>query len=453
MKVLPYDSYDRLLLNGFRAEVWSLPGVDASALRDRAGLGQRTPTRTGGIAAVLGAGNIFSIPPLDVLYQLFAYNRVVLLKLNPVTDPLAPVLEKVFAPAIERGFLRILTGGADVGAAMVNHPAVTAVHMTGSAATHDVIAFGAGPEGERRKLQAEPLLNKPITSELGGVSPTIVVPGRWTTADLTFQAEHLATQKLHNNGYNCVATQVVIISAGWPQKHQFLAELRAALDRAPARPGYYPGSDTRVAQARSTYPHAVRLGPRTLIKDLAPHHDEPALRTEYFGPVLGILEIPGAAAEFVDSAVRICNDEIDGTLGANVIADPRTIRELGGAFERAVADLRYGTIAINAWTALGYLTPRATWGAFPGHSLADIQSGRGIVHNALLLDEVERTVLQGPFRPAPRALLHGALALSPKPPWFVTNRTATTTLRRMTAFAARPRVAALPAIAISGLRG
>ena len=47
----------------------------------------------------------------------------------------------------------------------------------------------------------------------------------------------------------------------------------------------------------------------------------------------------------------------------------------------------------NAWTGVGYLTPAATWGAFPGHSRNDIQSGIGVVHNAFLIDRPERTVV------------------------------------------------------------
>lgn len=451
--VFPHGLFDRLLLNGFRAEVWSRPGVGARTLRAQAGLGQRTPGDTGGIGAVLGAGNIFSIAPLDVLYQLFADNRVVALKLNPITDPLLPVLERIFAPAIERGLVRILTGGADVGAALVNHPAVTAVHMTGSAATHDAIVWGTGRAGAQRKASGKPLLDKPISSELGGVSPTIVVPGRWSNADLRFQAEHLATQRLHNNGYNCVAAQVAVISAEWPQKQRFLDELRAAIERAPQRADYYPGSQDRVAAARTTYPQAQAIGPRTLIEGLAPTRGEPALHTEYFAPVLGVIEIPGAAADFLAEAVRVCNDEFEGTLGINLIAHPRTIRLLGSEFDTAVATLRYGTVAVNAWTGLGYLTARATWGAFPGHTLDDIQSGIGVVHNALLIPEPERTVVYGPFRPAPRSIAHGEFTLSPKPPWFVTNRTGATTLRRLTGFAAKPGFASLPGIFASALRG
>ncbi|MFX0578230.1 aldehyde dehydrogenase family protein [Nocardia nepalensis] len=451
--VFPHDAFEWLLLNGFHAEVWSRPGVDADTLRARAGLGLRTPQRTNGVGVVLGAGNIFSIAPLDVIYQLFADNRVVVLKLNPITDPLLPVLEKVFAPAIEQGFVRIVTGGADIGSALVGHPGVAAVHMTGSAATHDAIVWGTGAEAVDRKAEGRPLLDKPITSELGGVSPTIVVPGRWSKADLRFQAEHLATQRLHNNGYNCIAAQVAVISSDWPQKQQFLAELRAAIARTPARSDYYPGSADRVAAARSTYPRAQAIGPRTLIEGLIPTKGERALHTEYFAPVLGVIELPGDTGEFLAEAVRVCNSEFEGTLGINVIAHPRSVKALGSEFETAIERLRYGTIAINAWTGLGYLTARATWGGFPGHTLDDIQSGIGVVHNALLIEEPERSVIRGPFRPAPRSVLHGEFTLSPKPPWFVTNRTQATTLRRLTDFAKKPRISALPGIFASALRG
>ena len=56
------------------------------------------PPRPAASAGGIGAGNITSIPPLDVLYELYAHNRVVALKLNPITDPLFTVYEMVFAP-------------------------------------------------------------------------------------------------------------------------------------------------------------------------------------------------------------------------------------------------------------------------------------------------------------------------------------------------------------------
>ncbi|MGK8521421.1 aldehyde dehydrogenase family protein [Nocardia asteroides] len=451
--ILPVGVYNRLLLNGFRGEVWLRPGVDPGAARRRAGLGQLDPTATGGIGAVLGAGNITSIPPLDALYELFAHNRVVALKLNPITNPLFTVFEMVFEPLLELGVLRIITGGAEQGGYLVRHPDVAHVHMTGSAQTHDAIVWGHGAEGAERKKDHRPLLDKPITSELGGVSPTIVVPGEWSAADLRYQAEHVATQRLHNGGYNCVAAQTVVIGSQWDRKDEFLDELRLAMERAPQRTAYYPGSDARVANALAAYPEAERLGAGRVLVDHLPPTGTPLLRTEYFSPVLGVVELPYAGGNFLHRAVDFANTELTGTLGANVIAHPTTIRRLGRGFDRAIERLRYGAIAVNTWTGLAFLAPRAAWGAFPGHSIDDVQSGIGVVHNALLLDDVERTVVHGPFRPAPRSLLGGELALSPKPPWFVGNATAAVTGRRLTEFYAGANPARLPGVFLSALRG
>ncbi|WP_280302725.1 aldehyde dehydrogenase family protein [Nocardia neocaledoniensis] len=454
--VLPANAFDALLLNGFSAQVWLRRGVSSAAAKAGAGLAQRDPARTNGIGAVLGAGNITSIAPLDVLYELIAHNRVVALKLNPITDPMLPVFAAILAPLIEIGAVRLLTGGAEVGGYLIGNDLVDHVHMTGSARTHDAIVWGTGAEAAERKRAGTPKLTKPVTSELGGVSPTIVLPGEWSDADIAFQAEHVATQRLHNGGYNCVASQALILSADWPQKEQFLAAVRAAIAQAPARPAYYPGSDDRVAGARTSYPRAERLGTngeRLLVTGIAPSPAEPLLAEEYFAPVLGVVEIPGTGAEFARAATRTANDAFAGTLGVNVIAEPETIDELGAAFDLMVEDLRYGTVAINAWTGVGYLTPTASWGAFPGHTIDDVQSGIGVVHNAWLIDGVERTVVRGPFRPAPRSLLRGELALSPKPPWFVGNKTAASTGRLLAGFAADPGWLRLPAIFASALRG
>lgn len=110
-------------------------------------------------------------------------------------------------------------------------------------------------------------------------------------------------------------------------------------------------------------------------------------------------------------------------------------------------------MGVNAWTGVGFLTARASWGAFPGHTIDDVQSGSGVVHNALLIDDPERTVVRGPFRPAPRSIVTGELSMSPRPPWFVTNKTAATTGRRLSYFAAKPRWTSLPGIIASALRG
>jgi aldehyde dehydrogenase (NAD(P)+) len=376
---------------------------------------------------------------------------VVALKINPINDASLPVLSKVLAPLIDVGAVRLLTGGADVGTYLVRHPLVDHVHMTGSALTHDAIVFGVGDEGAKRKTASEPILQKQITSELGGVSPTIVLPGKWSRADIEFQANHVATQRLHNNGYNCVASQVVVLSSKWEQRDEFLEALTKAIDSAPKRKAYYPGSDSRIASAEASYPHAQRLGDRVLVVD--PEDRTALLNTEYFCPVYGVIDLDSDGVEFTREATRLANDEFLGTLGINIIAAPDTIKELGRDFDAMIEALHYGTIAINAWTGVGYLTAHATWGAFPGHTLNDVQSGIGVVHNGFLIEKPERTVVHGPFRPSPRSLLGGELSISPKPPWFVNNRTAATTGRLLAGFAGGPSWSKLPAIFVSALRG
>ncbi|MEV0948173.1 aldehyde dehydrogenase family protein [Rhodococcus sp. NPDC049939] len=456
VKILPMDIFDRLLLSGFSAEVWLQKGIDRATVQRDAGLAQRDPSRTQGVGVVLGAGNITSIAPLDTLYELIAHNRVVALKLNPITDPLLPVLQRVLEPLISIDAVRILTGGADVGTYLVNHGLVDHVHMTGSALTHDAIVFGTGDEGARRKAANEPILGKPISSELGGVSPTIVLPGKWSSADIKFQAEHVATQRLHNGGYNCVASQAVVVSSEWQQRDEFVSALRDALDRAPDRSPYYPGSDSRVADASEKFPSAAHLGKnggRVLVTDLKLDEYTPLLQMEYFAPVLGVIDLPYEGIEFATRAATLVNDDFAGTLGVNIIAAPHTIKSMGSEFDSVLESLQYGTIAVNAWTGVGYLTPSATWGAFPGHTLNDVQSGIGVVHNALLIDRPERTIVHGPFRPSPRSILSGEMSISPKPPWFVDNRSAATTGRLLTGFAGAPSWTRLPAIFASALRG
>jgi aldehyde dehydrogenase (NAD(P)+) len=453
--VLPVNKRMKYMLHGFSAEVWMPPGQSADQIRASAGLAQLTPGRSGGVGVVLGAGNVTSIPALDVIYEIVANNRAVILKLNPVMAGMKTVFDAAMEPLIRFDVLRIVQGGADVGRYLVQHPGIGHVHITGSAATHSSIVWGTGKEAARRRTAHSPLLTKPITSELGGVSPIIIVPSAWSRRDLRYQAEHVVTQRLHNGGYNCIAGQVVVVSSDWPQKNAFLSALRRALDTAPDRPAWYPGSDARVEAASTAYPAAERVGQhggRLLIEVGAGDDASNIMTTEYFSPVLGVVEVAGTGKIFLDAAVKLANEEFVGTLGANVIVAPKMLKQLGAGFTEAIARLRYGTIGINAWMGLGFLTSTIPWGAFPGATIEDTQSGIGIVHNALLIDRPERAVLRGPFRPFPRSFAHGEFTLFPKPPWFVQSRSAAATGRLWLDYAAGPKWRKIPAIYLSEFR-
>jgi acyl-CoA reductase-like NAD-dependent aldehyde dehydrogenase len=463
VRVFPHSIFDRLLLSGVHADVWMQPGVTPANLAEHTAAAYREPAakRTGKVSLVLGAGNISSISPLDALHKLIAEHAVVILKLNPVNAYLYDVLCSALRPLIDAGFVRIVRGGADVGQYLCNHALVEDIHITGSAMSHDAIVFGTGPEGKRRKETNDPINKRPITSELGAVCPTIVVPGPWTKADLRFQAEHVATQKLHNSGFNCVACQILLLPQDWALTAPFQAELRSVLSKVPGRPLYYPGAQQRLADFVAHYPDAARpASPRqdgdcvVVALPTAAAGDPHAMQREVFAPALGEVMLPAPDAEsYLRAAIKYCNDNLQGTLGANILIHPRTLKELGRRFEEIVADLHYGCIAVNTWTGLGFLLTQTPWGAFPGHPLNDIQSGRGFVHNTLLFDDAERTIVYAPFRPYPRNLPHGSMTLLPRPPWFVTNKRADKIGRRLVEFQYRPSWLKLPGIFFHALLG
>ncbi|UUY08652.1 aldehyde dehydrogenase family protein [Pseudomonas sp. J452] len=460
VRVFPMSVTDRLLLSGVEAEVWMEPDISATQFKAHAAgaYSESAEPRRGSLALVLGAGNITSIAPLDALHKLYSEHSVVLLKLNPVTASLLPVFADIFAPLIEKGFLEIVNGDAEVGAYLTTHPTVESIHITGSAASHDAIVFGPGEEGATRKARGTPLNNRPITSELGAVCPTIVVPGEWTAADLRFQAQHVATQKLHNSGFNCVASQVLVLPKQWVLRERFLEELHQALVTAPPRPLYYPGSHDRLASFKRGAPTTLTLksppdAPRLLaFRD--PDSDAQVFRNEVFGPALCVVEIDGETpGSYLQHAIDFANHRLHGTLGANIIIDPETEKALKLDFELMLSTLKYGTVGVNAWTGLAFLLAQVPWGAFPGHTLDDIQSGRGFVHNCLLLDRPQRSIVRAPFRPFPRGLLHGDLAFLPRPPWFVNNRSGTETARRLVEFQLNPSLLRLLRIFTSALSG
>ncbi len=105
----------------------------------------------------------------------------------------------------------------------------------------------------------------------------------------------MATQRLHNSGFNCNASQVVVLPAGWPQKADFVEAVKRAVGDAPGRPAYYPGADERHDRARSLHPGADALDTkaRRTVVCVDSDIDDDAFTTEYFAPVLSITELAG----------------------------------------------------------------------------------------------------------------------------------------------------------------
>ena len=452
-RVFPISIYDRLFYPGITGEIWMEPGVTAAGLSGTQALAYRGGADPAGrICLVLGAGNVSSIGPMDIISKLFVENSVVIFKLHPVNAYLGPILELGLRALVERGVVRFMAGGADVGAALCGHPEVDEIHMTGSDRTYDAIVFGPGAEGQDRKTRDERRLHKPVTAELSNVSPVIVVPGQWSGADIASQAENIATMLTNNGGFNCNAARVVITHAGWSQREQLLAAVRDRLGRTTPRVAYYPGAGARFDAFMAAHPEARQFGQRTdqrlpwaIIEGVDPERrDDICFTTESFCSVFAETALQAdSVAAFVDRAVTFANDTLWGSLNATVIVHPRTRREpaAGAAVERALADLRYGTVSLNVWAALGFALGVLPWGAFPGNSPTAIESGVGNVHNTLMFAQVQKSVIRAPFRP----LL--------KPVWYVSHRTAHRLAPRLSRFEASPSPVALPAIVALAMRG
>lgn len=464
--IVPHSIWDRLLLSGVRADVWMQKGVTKANLADHTAGAYDIPVeeREGKVALILGAGNIAAIPALDCFQKLFSEHQVAILKMNPVNEYLDVYLKDAFKPLIDAGALRIVRGGVEVGKHLCNHPDIDELHITGAGASHDAIVWGGGEETAKNKAAGTPVNNRRITSELGAVCPTIVVPGPWTAADIAFQSEHIATQKLHNSGFNCVACQMLVLPQNWDLSDTLMNSVQKAMASIPSRPLYYPGAKDRMAGFAEQGDNILtfeRPGADACIVEplqtaSAAGETKPWFsNNEVFAPAMSTYRIEGeTAADYLRKAVAYANDQLHGTLGANIIIHPATIKEIGEeTFEAIIADLHYGTIAINAWTGLGFLMAQCPWGAFPGHTLDDVQSGIGFVHNTYMFDKVERCVVYAPFRPFPRNLLSLSFTLLPKPPWFVSNRKQDKLGQLLTEFQYQPSILKVPRIFLNALLG
>eukprot|EP00775_Hariotina_reticulata_P008790 gene8790-8968_t len=370
----------------FVGEVWIQPGQEPTQgalyrAKQQGALGE------GGVALVLGAGNQLPVVALDILHMMLAEDHVVLCKMNPVNDYYGPLLKQAFLPLASRGFLDFVYGGADVGAYCCQHPLVDSVHLTGSETTFNNIVFGT-PE--------------------------------WSEADLNYHACNVASGLAQNAGHNCIAAEVVITDASWPQRRAFLQAVVRCLADLQCRAPWYPGSAARLAEFKRQFPQAQSLGitvpsadqppghvpaqPWLIVTGLAP--EEAQLRHENWAGVLQEIALPNCSGTdaFIQKSVEFANSKCWGSLAVSMFIHPRTQQQHAQAYEAALANLQYGTICVNCPTTVGFSATPLVWGAFPGNTAQDIGSGSGIVHNTYLFDWPQKSVLAAPWTYNPQPL-------------------------------------------------
>ena len=234
----------------------------------------------------------------------------------------ARAIEAVFRQAgAPAGVFQTLLVGSDCVPALINHPHVRAVTLTGSTAAGRQVAALAGAALKKCVL------------ELGGSDPYVIL----ADADLDLAAEVCARARLVNSGQSCIAAKrfIVVRKVRAAFERRLVARMAARKVGPPAEPGVDVGPLARAdlrdelhAQVRRSLRRGARLllggrplpGPGwfyapTVLTDVRP--GMPAFDEELFGPVAAIVPVADAAA-----ALAAANDTPFG-LGAAVFTRNR----------------------------------------------------------------------------------------------------------------------------------
>ena len=452
LRIFPLDKMDSVLFRDAAVDVRLQEGIRESEERDRRASFYKGPSRDSRVVLILGGGNVASIPVMDILTKLFNEGKVCVLKMNPINAYLGPFIEKAFRDAVMMNFLAILYGGSEEGSYLCGHDGIDEIHITGSDQTHDHIVWGPpGREREERRTRGAPLLKKKITSELGNVSPVILVPGPYSDREQSFQAEDLVGSATMNASCLCNNARVLVTPRGWPGRVPFIRHVEEMLAHVPTRRAFYPGTEERWNSLTAGRHWLRNFGgssggrlPWALLTWLDPENrDEPVYREESFCPVLSETSLGSEdPLDFLDRAVSFVNEILWGTLSATIVVHPRSMADpvVGAAVEEAVARLRYGTVALNAFPGVSFALASPPWGGHAGSSTEDIQSGRGWVHNTSMIEGIEKVVLRHP------------LTTFPKPPYFPNRRNFRTLMRRLAALERSHSWSRVPGVVFAALQ-
>ncbi|MCB9099564.1 MAG: aldehyde dehydrogenase [Anaerolineales bacterium] len=412
VRVFSQNGLDRIMLPGVRADVWLEPGIEPMEVAHKQAAFYRGQPAPGKVVLVLGAGNNAALVPGDFLYKLFVEGKVVVLKPNPANAYLGPLIEQGFRALVQRGFLQVVYGGAEVGQYLCRRPAIDEVHMTGSRHTYEAVVFGSDHEKRPGRVVGSPRLEKPVTAELGNITPVIVVPGPWSDHDIDIQAKKLASWLVFNSAFACLTPRVIIQAKGWAKREPLNQAIGRVLSQVNTRRAYYPGAVAIYHQFIAAHPEARCYGtagpehlPWTVVPDVDPDNAaDICFQQEPFCSLLAEMALAADnPADYLDRAVAFANESLWGTLIAAIVIHPQSLKDpaVAAALDRAVANLRYGSVVINQAPGFAYFLMVTPWGSFPGNTPNNIQSGVGVVNNVLMLPRPQKAVIRGPFKTWP----------------------------------------------------
>lgn len=165
-----------------------------------------------GVVGIIGAWNYPLQLTLSPLANALAAGNHVLLKPSELAPHTAALLQRVLSQAFSADEVCVVTGGAEVAAALAALPL-------------DHLLFTGSTRVGRLVMQAAAAQLTPVTLELGGKSPAIVGPG----GDVQQAADRIASAKGWNAGQTCIAPDYCLVPQA--QRSAFVEALRASVKR------------------------------------------------------------------------------------------------------------------------------------------------------------------------------------------------------------------------------
>lgn len=352
-------------------EPFNLPGAPNQYLV----LSTRQPI---GVAGLITPWNFPLLMPSWKLAAAWAAGCPTILKPAPETPLSALLLASLSAQAeLPEGMLSVLPGDDALGEAIVRHPDIPKISLTGGLETGRAVMRLAGP------------LLKRVSLELGGKSPLII----FADADLDQAVSAALFGVFLNAGQVCQASSRLLVER--PILETFNEKLVARAATLKVGSGFDENSDLgpiisrqRLADIDQKVTGAVQGGarlllggqplpgpgffyPPTILDHVQPKM--PIAREEVFGPVCTILPFEGD-----EQAVALANDSCYGLTAA--LWTPDLKRSL-----RLASEIDAGTIWLNA---VQVLTPNAPFGGLKWSGL-----GRDLGHEGVAQYEEHKTII------------------------------------------------------------